>query len=167
MPSPLEETLSQERVSYDEEGSARRRDAALNDRFIELYIERSSSAAFESYFDMLKSCYVDAGFSQKNNGLLYSAKQALRRNWPQIEEELRQRISGGSAMAINTLIQLCTNGRQEAVKLKAAVELLNKGGFAEIQRVQVSSAESMSDEELAKQIREAMAVNGLKVVKEG
>lgn len=159
------EALANERAEFEAQTPERRmRDRERNEKFIELYLERSTNFDIGNYGQMLKSCYQDAGWPLYKTAM-YDARQCLSRNWPHIEKALRERLSGASPIAINTLITLCTEAKQEAVRLKAATELLNKGGFAEVQKVQITSAEELSDEELQKQIQEAMSINGLRVVK--
>lgn len=160
----LAETLADARSEYDSQAQTKwARDREKNQKFVELYLERSADFTFDNYGQMLRSCYQDAGWVLYTSGM-YDARQCLARNWPAIEEALRQRMSGAAPMAIHTLIKLCTDAKQEAVRLKAATELLNKGGFAEVQKVQISNAEELSDDELQKQIQEQMAAHGLKVI---
>jgi hypothetical protein len=164
MISQQDQFLADERDSYEkaERGSGRNKD--LHAAFVELYVERSAQYDYESYNDMLKACYLDAGFSAKNNGLLFDAKETLRRCMPEIEKAIRQRLTNGASLGAATLVYLCRNAKQEAVRLKAATELLNKAGYAETQKIQVSSTEELTDEELQAQIRDAMEATGLRVV---
>jgi hypothetical protein len=140
--------------------------ARKEEAFVALYMEHASklNSEFPDYNTMLKHCYVQAGFSKNDNGLVYHAKKLLERVWPRIEDQVKKRLSGGAVIATEVLINLCKNARQEAVRLKAATELLNKGGFAETHKLQISETESMSDADLQKQIQSLMAENGLRVV---
>lgn len=160
-----EDWVADQREDYNEGVVSRRNERELHEAFIDLYLSRVCASGHDDYNKMLVSCYADAGFTMKKNGILYAAKQVLLRNWGEIEAELRKRLSGGAVIGIQTLIKLCQSAKTEAVQLKAAVELVNKGGFAETQKIQVSSVEDVSDEELQKQIQDAMRESGLKVVK--
>lgn len=155
----LEVTTSASPLSHAER--ARKEEA-----FLAMYMEQASkiSSEFPDHNAMLKHIYVQAGFSKNDNGLLYHAKKLLERLWPKVEEQVKHRLSGGAVVATEVLINLCKNARQEAVRLKAATELLNKGGFAETHKLQISETDSMSDADLQKQIQSLMAENGLRVV---
>jgi hypothetical protein len=129
-------------------------------------MEAMTSDGFDyaNYNAMLKDVFVRSGYGDKDTALLFRAKEVLQRVWPRIEEETRKCLSGGAVLGMHTLILLCKNSKQDAVRLKAATELLNKGGFAETTKIEIKEAKDLSDEELQKQIREAMAESGLKVV---
>ena len=163
MVSIVAERSSEEHAEYEAQRKRFRGDREKHEKFVELYLERSANFQYENYLDMLRSCYKDAGWHLSTSAT-YDAKQVLRRNWPQIEEELRKRISGGAVVGIHTIIHLCKHASSDAVRLKAAVELINKGGFAEVQKIQVSQAENLSEEDLNQQIRDAMEAAGLQVV---
>ena len=161
----LAEELADVRHEFDAQVQTKwARDKARNEKFVELYLERSNDFSYENYNQMLKSVYQDAGYTLYTSAM-YDARQCLARNWAAIEDGLRLRLSGAAPIGIHQLIHLCQNAKQEAVRLKAAIELINKGGFAEVQKIQVVNPDEMSDEELQQKIQEQMAIQGLKVVK--
>lgn len=166
MVSDVREAIAEEHTEYDSAASNAGKVKAQQARFKELFLERAAQYNYPDFLQMVKSCYVDAGYSVvNNNGIMFRARKLLEQLWPELEQDLHTSLKGGAALGLNTLVHLCVNAKQEAVRLKAATELLNKGGFAETQKIELKSVEDMSDEELQKQIREKMAEQGLKVVR--
>lgn len=142
----------------------------LNSRFRELYLERSSddTEKYGTYWQMVKSCYTDAGYKVKNdNGVMYHARKCLERNWEDIEIALRSNLNGGVPIAIQTLTYLCANAKAESVRAKCADLILNKSGFGETHKIEITRPEEMEDKQLEEQIKEQMAKEGLRLVASG
>lgn len=161
--------MADERENFDNQTTDKRKaNKEMNAKFVELFLERSDAlGAYDSWNDMVKNCYWDAGFdsSRKDNGVMYHARKKLESMWPEIEKEIRSKLNSGALLGLNVVMDMAVNAKQDSVKLKAAVELLNKGGFAETQRIELTEVDNLSDEELQKRIRDKMAEAGLQVVK--
>ena len=157
MPEPTpEEAYSTERTQL--ERKPRGSDKEKHAKFRELYIEYAMRD-WPTYNDMLKATLHDAGFTQNDNtGVIYKARQVLTKNWPEIQQEIGKKLNFGAVIAAETLIELTKYGKQESVRLKAATELLNKAGFQEAQKLEVTQRplEEMSEEDLDNKIKELL-----------
>ena len=139
-------------------------------RFRELYIEYAMRD-WNSYNDMLKAVLADSGFTLNDNtGIIYKARQILTKNWPEIQQEISKKLNFGAIIATETLLELCKDAKQESVRLKAATELLNKAGFQEATRLEVTQRplEEMSEADIDNKIRELLdkeeAAGGITIV---
>lgn len=162
--------IAEERENFTDQTEDKQRvdSKVANPRFVELFLERSDAiGAYASWNDMVKSCYLDAGFNAngRDNGVMYHARKKLESMWPEIEKEIRTKLNSGALLGLNVVMDMAVNAKQDSVRLKAATELLNKGGFAEAQKIELKETSDLSEEELQKKIQEKMAASGLQVVK--
>jgi hypothetical protein len=78
-----------------------------------------------------------------------------------IREEADKRIRGGALLAASTLIELSMKADTDSVKLKAAVELLNRTGLSFVQKHEVVHKDERSDRELEAYITMIARKHGL------
>ena len=163
----IREEIAEQREHYDgrsKNGPAYAKE--LEQKFIDLYLKNvcSPESTAEDFNSMLKRIRLEAGYTANQTAPLAHAKELLKRLYPVIADEISNRLKGSAALATDTLIFLCKHSKQDAVRLKAATELLNKAGFAETQKIEIKEAKDLSDSELQLEIKRAMEENGLKVV---
>ncbi len=166
------EAMADAREEYDEgvadkKDDNQRHNRTLQKNFIHLYCEGVGQCDYDSYLDFIKQIYLEAGYKISNKAhLAYKARQQVKRSWPQIQEGLAQQLHEGSAIAIRVLLDLATKAKQDSVKLKAATEILNKGGFAETQKIEITEKkpEELSESELQEEIKKAMDRRHLTIV---
>ena len=124
----LREELADEREFTDSKVLSRVSDKDKHSKFVDLYIQYSVDDIHPSYHEMLRCVYKEAGFSMTNGkDVMYRAKKILAKNWENIQKETSKKLNHGAVLGAHTLIDLCKNAKQDSVRLKAAVELLNKG----------------------------------------
>lgn len=137
--------------------------------FLDAFVENSRDASFDNYNEILLEAFKTAGYDYENGNALFRAKEILERHWDKVEHRLSLKIKLGAMIGADVLIKLATDAKQESVQLKAAIELLNKGGFKEADTLQVieKPAEDMTHEERQEEIRKLMEKNGLQVAGSG
>ena len=70
--------------------------------------------------------WIDAGYSQNSKG---RAMSRLRDNWRLVEKFIKDRIGGHVPMALNGIITLAENAKQESIRLKAQQDILYRAGY--------------------------------------
>ena len=104
-----------------------------------------------------------AGYSA--NGNLQSVMACRNMSNPKIlaaiREEADKRIRGGALLGASVLIELTKSADTDAVRLKAAVELLNRTGLSFVQKHEVTHKDERSDRELEAYITMVARKHGL------
>ena len=151
----------------DKGGKKTRSDVEMREEFFQHYIVEVVKDEHETYNAAVLSAYEKAGYTMNSNSGA-RAKAALRKHWPDVEKAITHKIGQGAVIASHVLIHLCTSAKSEQVQLKAAVELLNKGGYNEVQKIEFSekAADEMTSEERQKEIQALMGKKGLSVVEQ-
>jgi len=133
--------------------------------FIDLYMQYIGEERFNTYNEVLKAAWVDSGHKEDRHNIS-QARKVLEDNFHEVERRVRAKIGEGAVLASHTLIHLCKNAKQDSVRLKAATELLNKAGYNETQKIELTEKrpEELDEKELRREIQEMMEKEGLKVV---
>ena len=109
-------------------------------RFIEFY-SRTGNATRAAIF---------AGYSEKTAEQKgYELKKLLR---GPIQEEVLKHIGDCLPVALHHLTDLPENSESESVRLGAVKDLLDRGGLKPIERVETTSVERMSEEEIQREL---------------
>jgi phage terminase small subunit len=108
-----------------------------------------------------------AGYS-KGNGNHQSVAAHRNMHDPRvllaIREEADKRIRGGALLGASVLIELTKYADKDSVRLKAAVELLNRTGLSFVQKHEVVHKDERSDRELEAYITLIARKHGLRPV---
>jgi len=104
-----------------------------------------------------------AGYSANGNlqSVMACRNMANPKVLAAIREEADKRIRGGALLGASTLIQLTMSADTDSVKLKAAVELLNRTGLSFVQKHEVVHKDERSDRELEAYITMIARKHGL------
>jgi|TARA_R100001244_G_C5112767_1_gene121541 hypothetical protein len=109
-------------------------------RFIEFY-SRTGNATRAAIF---------AGYSEKTAEQKgHELKKLLR---GPIQEEVLKHISDCLPAALHHLTDLAENAESESVRLGAIKDLLDRGGLKPIEKVETTSVERMSDDEIQREL---------------
>mgnify|MGYP003138138147 CR=1 FL=1 len=105
-------------------------------QFFDLYIETGDA----------KQAWLDAGYSQSNTS---KAMSVIRDNWRVIEKMIRTRIGSHVPMALNGIINLAQNAKQESVRLKALQDILSRAGYDGVMKIEHTekAADEMDNKE--------------------
>jgi antitoxin component of RelBE/YafQ-DinJ toxin-antitoxin module len=77
-----------------------------------------------------------------------------------LKEEAVKRLNGYGLMAASNLVEMARSARDEKIKLKANLELLNRTGMSMVQKMEVRHVDvSKSDEELVRRMSELVRRN--------
>ena len=93
------------------------------------------------------SAWVAAGYSENTKG---RAMSRLRDNWRLVEKVIKDRIGNHVPMALNGIIQLAQDAKQESIRLKAQQDILYRAGYDKPVEFVVEDKETrdMKDNEL-------------------
>ena len=130
-------------------------------KFVELYAESGDQ----------KQAYLDAGYNPGKKAHAANARALARELKPYLEEAFHDRIHGRVPKAIKTLEHLMLNAKSEQVRLKATMDILDRSGYKEAQKIEITdlTAVDMDNTELDAHIAKLaiMAGDKLKVIKGG
>ena len=84
--------------------------------FLDAYVETG---------DKNKS-WIDAGYSEKTTN---QAMSLIRDNWRLVEKLIRDRIGSHVPMALNGIVELAMNAKNDSVKLKALQDVMYRAGY--------------------------------------
>ena len=98
--------------------------------FLEMYVECGDH----------KKAWLDSGYSASN---LPSAMGKIRDNWRLVEKLIRNRIGSHVPFALNGVVELAMNAKQESVRLKALQDILFRAGYDAA--LQIETSEKVSD----------------------
>ena len=79
----------------------------------------------------------------------YELKKLLR---GPIQEEVLKHIGDCLTVALHHLTDLAQNAESESVRLGAVKDLLDRGGLKPVERVETTSVERMSEEEIQREL---------------
>lgn len=115
-------------------------------RFIELYLE---------YKGDHKKAWVDAGYSESG---LPRAMKTLRDNFSMVNKLVYQRIGNHVPLALEGIVELAVNAKQESIRLKACQDILSRAGYDAAMKLEttVTETKDMKDEELTKELKELL-----------
>lgn len=92
-----------------------------------------------------------AGYEYESRQLLVNEACRLKRQMSaEIEEAMRERFGGTAIKAANVMEELMLNSLSDGVKLNAAKDLLDRGGYKPIDRTQEVKEEASHEELVAK-----------------
>lgn len=111
-------------------------------QFLEHYIELGDA----------HQAWIAAGYSSTSKA---RAMLTIRDNWRIVEKLIRNRIGTHVPMALNGLIQLAQNAKQESVRLKALQDILSRAGYDSVLQIEHSEkdAQSMNNAELDQELQ--------------
>lgn len=98
--------------------------------FLEYYVESGDH----------KQAWLDAGYSPSN---IATAMGKIRDNWRLVEKLIRNRIGSHVPFALNGVVELAMNAKQESVRLKALQDILFRAGYDAA--LQIETSEKVSD----------------------
>jgi|TARA_Y100000310_G_scaffold167175_1_gene166943 hypothetical protein len=111
--------------------------------FIEAYVKTSSG----------KQAAIMAGYSEKTATVKGARlKKQFQR---EIEERTRTRLMDGAGLALDTILELVKTSTSDTVKLAAARDLLDRGGYKPTDKIEQTVVEK-STVELRKELSQLM-----------
>jgi hypothetical protein len=104
-----------------------------------------------------KASWVEAGFSKNTQNL---AMNRLRNNWRMVERMIQDRIGNHVPMALNGIIGLAQNAKQDSIKLKAQQDILYRAGYDKPIEYSVSDkdATELKDSELKDELARLLKI---------
>ena len=117
----------------------------------------------------VRQAYLDAGYKPGDRALAANSRALLRELKPYVEEAIYERIGGHAPMALKHLVKLMTEAKSEQVKLKAAMNILDRAGYQETQKIEIqeAGAADMDNKELDAHIQKLAATASLTVINGG
>lgn len=114
--------------------------------FLELYVENGDP----------KQSWLDAGFSASTQ---MTAMRHIRDNFKLVEKLITNKIGRHVPFAVNGVIELATNAKNDAVKLKALQDILYRAGYDRPMEIVTSekTADEMSNKELDDELTRLLA----------
>jgi phage terminase small subunit len=119
---------------------------AQQERFVEMFLLTGNAA---------KAAEIAGYGSPKQRG--YELKNKFKNL---IEERQKRMLQDSIPLAINQLITMVQNAESEAVRLNAVKDLLDRGGFKPVDKIEqtVTSVEEKSTDELLKEYEDVKAL---------
>ena len=119
---------------------------AQQERFVEMFLLTGNAA---------KAAEIAGYGSPKQRG--YELKNKFKNL---IEERQKRMLLDSIPLAINQLITMVQNAESEAVRLNAVKDLLDRGGFKPVDKIEqtVTSIEEKSTDELLKEYEDVKAL---------
>ena len=119
---------------------------AQQERFVEMFLLTGNAA---------KAAEISGYGSPKQRG--YELKNKFKNL---IEERQKRMLQDSIPLAINQLITMVQNAESEAVRLNAVKDLLDRGGFKPVDKIEqtVTSVEEKSTDELLKEYEDVKAL---------
>ena len=110
--------------------------------FLEHYIELGDA----------QKAWLEAGYSASNKR---TAMSVVRDNWRIVEKLIRDRIGTHVPMALNGLIHLAQEAKQESVRLKALQDILSRAGYDSAMKIEHSEklAQDMNHSEIETELQ--------------
>ena len=98
-----------------------------------------------------KKAWIDAGLSETTIG---RSMAIVREEWDTVQQLIRMRIDQHVPMALEGIVELAKNAKQDSVRLKALQDLLSRAGYDQAKEFIVSDrpAEDMDKAELEAEI---------------
>ena len=114
--------------------------------FLELYVEGGDPA----------KAWIGAGYSPSNTPI---AMRTIRDNFKLVEKLITNKIGRHVPFAVNGVIELATNAKNDAVKLKALQDILFRAGYDRPMEIVTSekTADEMSNTELDTELTRLLA----------
>jgi len=114
-------------------------------QFFDLYINSGDA----------RSAWIAAGYSTSNAG---KAMSLIRDNWRVIEKMIRTRIGTHVPMALNGIIQLAQEAKQESVRLKALQDILSRAGYDGVMKIEHTdkAADELNNSELEQELQKLL-----------
>lgn len=85
-------------------------------KFLDLYVETGNA----------KASWVEAGYAEVT---VNQAMSKIRDNWRLVEKLIRDRIGSHVPMALNGIVELAMNAKNDSVKLKALQDVMYRAGY--------------------------------------
>lgn len=128
-------------------------------KFVALYAESGDQ----------RQAYLDAGYNPGPRTLAANSRALMKELKPYIEEAIHERIGGHAPMALKHLSHLMTTAKSEQVQLKAAMNILDRAGYQETQKIEIQEvgAAELNNKELDEHIAKLAATASLKVINGG
>ncbi len=114
--------------------------------FLESYVESGDK----------KAAWEEAGYAI---GGLKNASKMIRDNYRLVEKLIRDRIGSHVPMALEGVVELATNAKQESVRLKALQDILYRAGYDKPIEIVTSEKEvrDMDNKELEDELTKLLA----------
>jgi phage terminase small subunit len=97
-----------------------------------------------------KQSAITAGYSPKTaNAQGFQLKNKLR---SQIEDATYKVLQDKIPLALNWVTTLAQNAESESVRLSAIKDILDRAGLKPVERVETTTIESMSDDEIQREL---------------
>lgn len=162
----MKKTPKEDIAAHREQINTRNRTPTeMQQEFLDLYVSKSQDATYDNWNELVLESFREAGYDASNPNAMHRARKILERHWDQVAQRIHIKIQSYSLFAADTLMELCQTAKNESVRMKCATEILNKAGFKETDKLEVSekAAEDMTHEERQKEIQTLMRKHGLKV----
>lgn len=92
------------------------------------FLELITSPAYSRDNDGLRRAYVDAGWSD-GKGAMSNARSKLRDLNEHIQLRIHEKIGSHVPWALNELVELAKNTKNDLVKMKVLLEIMNRAGY--------------------------------------
>lgn len=86
-----------------------------------------------------------------------------RRYQAEIDKVVMEEIQGKAAKALQVLEEIMLHGKSETARTKAALEILDRGGYGKETKIQIGHDQPKSKEELQSQLLALLATNSKEI----
>jgi len=100
--------------------------------------------------------YAAAGYSCPTASNAYNF---FKKHQVAIVREVQLHLQNKVPLALKTLAEIMVNGKSETARVKASLEILDRGGFDKQTRIQINEESPKSQEDLKAQLKELLTSN--------